>query len=155
MIRKAKEGKPPKDRAAWKEAHDYWLYDSPMARGNEFNKKAWDEEWYPYWEIYLDNGKFVDGYDPIKKEIISRKATNLDDIELSTFESYLQEMKKKYVAGTIIKSKKPGYEGLYDKPLEGKQILEIPISNQQLGNIQEYIDLAKNKYDIEIRFKSE
>jgi len=40
LTRKSKQGKTPKDRLEWKESRDYWLNDSPMARGNEFNKKA-------------------------------------------------------------------------------------------------------------------
>lgn len=36
--RKKKERKKPRDRTEWKEARDYWLNDSPMARGNSFNK---------------------------------------------------------------------------------------------------------------------
>jgi hypothetical protein len=155
LTRKAAQGKVPHERLDWKEARDYWLNDSPMARGNAFNKKAWDDEWYPYWEVYLENGKYVDGYDPIAKEIISRKATNLEDIDISTFEAYLKEMKNKYAPGTIIKSKKPNYDKLFDTPLEGRQILEIPSSNQNFSNMQEYIDLAKNKYQIDIRFKPE
>ena len=39
-VRKAKDGKVPKDRLNWKEASDYWTKDSPMARGNKFNKTA-------------------------------------------------------------------------------------------------------------------
>ena len=44
---------------------------------------------------------------------------------------------------------------LKGKVLEGNQILEIPASNQNFNQIQDYIDLAKNKYSIEIRFKPE
>ncbi len=155
LARKATQQKAPRGRLEWKDARDYWLNDSPLARGNAFNRKAWDERWYPFWEVYLENGKFVDGYNPITKEIISRKATLLEEIELSTFEKYLKEMNSKYSPGKIIKSKKVGYEVLFDKPLQGKQILEIPISNQNFSQIQQYIDLAKNNYNIEIRFRPE
>lgn len=48
LTRKSKQGKAPKDRLEWKESRDYWLNDSPMARGNKFNKKAWKENWYRY-----------------------------------------------------------------------------------------------------------
>jgi len=124
-----------------------------MARGNEFNKKAIDNDWYDYNEIHLENGKHLDSYDLDLGEIVSRKATNLEDIELSTFESYLKEMKSKYSKGIKIRSDK--YPDLDGKTLEGKQILEIPESNKNFDKIQEYIDLAKNKYNIEIRFKPE
>ena len=157
LARKAKEGKPPRDRLEWKKARDYWLNDSPMARGNAFNKKSVVEEWYPCNEVHLSNGKRLDSYDPIKGEIVSRKATDLADIELSTFESYLKEMKIKYEPGTIIRTDKyadfkPPIDG---QPLKGKQILEIPASNKNFSEIQDYIDLAKNKYGIEIRFREE
>ncbi len=89
----------------------------------------------------------------MKGEIVSRKATDLENIELSTFESYLKEMKNKYSAGIKIRSDK--YSDLDGKILEGKQILEIPESNKNFDKIQDYIDLAKNKYNIEIRFKPE
>ncbi|MFT9821116.1 hypothetical protein [Lysinibacillus sp. NPDC056185] len=105
----------------------------------------------------MSNGKRLDSYDPIKGEIVSRKATDLENIELSTFESYLKEMKVKYEPGTIIRTDKyadfiPPIDG---QPLKGKQILEIPASNKNFSGMQEYIDLAKNKYGIEIRFREE
>ena len=153
LTRKSKQGKAPKDRLEWKESRDYWLNDSPMARGNEFNKKAIDNDWYDFNEVHLENGKRLDSYDPDLGEIVSRKATDLESIELSTFESYLKEMKNKYSTGTKIRSNK--YPDLDGKTLEGKQILEIPESNKNFDKIQEYIDLAKDKYNIEIRFRPE
>jgi hypothetical protein len=158
LTRKTAQGKPPRDRLEWKEARDYWLYDSPMARGNAFNDKAKLEEWYPYDEVTLQNGKRLDSYKPPMNgevgEIVSRKATSLEDIELSTFESYLKEMKTKYSVGEPINAPKFG-EQLKGKVLEGKQILEVPDNNRNFSQIQEYIDLAKNKYNIELRFRSE
>ena len=44
---------------------------------------------------------------------------------------------------------------LKGKVLEGKHYLEIPESNESFGKLQEYIDLAKNKYNIEIIFRPE
>ncbi|MGL5084879.1 MAG: pre-toxin TG domain-containing protein [Clostridium sp.] len=153
LKRKAKEGKLPRERLDWKEARDYWLNDSPMARGNAFNNKAVKEQWYKYNEVHLSNGKRVDSYDPIKGEIISRKATDLDAIQLNTYEKYLIELKNKYAPGTIIRTNK--YDDIDGKQLLGKQILEIPISNRSFEQIQQYIDLAKSKYNIEIRFMEE
>ena len=63
-------------------------------------------------------------------------------------------MKTKYPAGETINAPKYGND-LKGKVLEGNQILEIPASNQSFSQIQDYIDLAKNKYNIEIRFKPE
>ena len=153
ILRKSKEGKIPRDRLNWKEARDYWLNDSPMARGNAFNKKAVREGWYDYDEIYLSNGKRLDSYDEISGEIISRKATDLENIDISTFESYLKELKNKYAEGTIIRSNK--YPEIDGKPLKGKQILEIPEINKNFSEIEQYVELAQNKYNIEIRFRSE
>ena len=154
LTRKSKQGKTPKDRLEWKESRDYWLNDSPMARGNKFNETAKNGLWYDFNEVHLENGKRLDSYDEIKGEIVSRKATDLESIELSTFESYLREMKNKYPEGMKIRSDKYKKE-LDGKILKGKQILEIPESNKNFDKIQEYIDLAKNKYNIEIRFKPE
>ncbi len=133
------------------------MFDSPLARGNAFNKKAVDNEWYPYNEVHLGNGKRVDSYKPPANgnpgEIISRKATDLGDIKLSTFESYLNEMVSKYSPGTAINSPKysPALDG---QTLQGQMFLEIPASNQSLSNIQDYIDLANSK-NITLRFKIE
>ncbi|SCC63284.1 T7SS effector LXG polymorphic toxin [Bacillus wiedmannii] len=152
-VRKAKDGKVPKDRLNWKEASDYWTKDSPMARGNKFNKTAEKNRWYPNNEVHLSNGKRLDSYDPIKGEIVSRKATDLADIDIKTFEKHLKEMKDKYAIGTKIRSNK--YRRIDGKSLEGKQILEIPASNKNFERIEEYIKLAKEKYDIDIRFREE
>ena len=158
LTRKSKQGKAPKDRLEWKESRDYWLNDSPMARGNEFNKKAWKEEWYPAWEVQLDNGKFMDGYNPYTKEIISRKATDLADIQEDTFIKYLNELRNKYAPPKKITTKKEGeiYDLIRNKelPMDSKLILEIPESNKKFYKIEEYIKIAKEK-GIEIRFRPE
>lgn len=62
-------------------------------------------------------------------------------------------MKDKYAVGTKIRSNK--YRRIDGKSLEGKQILEIPASNKNFERIEEYIKLAKEKYDIDIRFREE
>jgi len=127
-----------------------------MARGNEFNKKAWKENWYRYNEVTLENGKRLDSYTPpmngVEGKIVSRKATNLEEIGLSTFENYLKEMKSKYSSGTTIRSNK--YSQLDGKKLEGNLYLEIPESNKSFNQIEDYKKIAK-KYDIEIIFLKE
>jgi hypothetical protein len=141
----------------WKEVRDYWLNDSPLARGNSFNKKARDNAWYDYYEINLENGKRLNSYvEPINGtggEIISRKATTLEDIDITTFEAYLNEMKVKYAPGIKIRSDK--YPDLDGHLLEGKLIFEILEINQGFNQIQEYINLKKSKYNIDIRFRPE
>ncbi|WP_239431015.1 hypothetical protein [Bacillus cytotoxicus] len=152
LARKAKEGKTTRDRIEWKEARDYWLNDSPMARGNKFNKTVRNRDIYDYHEIHLENGKRLDSYDPFAKEIISRKATDLDMIDEKTYREYLKEMNKKYSAGTKIRSN--AYPELDGKPLEGKQILEIPATNKNITDIEKYKEIAK-EYRIELRFMGE
>lgn len=156
LTRKANQGKPPRDRLNWKEARDYWLNDSPLARGNNFNRKAWDEEWYPFSEVYLDNGKFLDGYNPLTKEVVSRKATDLVDIQEATFIKYLDELKVKYAPPRTIKSQKPGYESIYNQPIpnDAKLILEIPELNKTFSDIERYKQIALNK-GITIKFAPE
>ncbi len=59
------------------------------------------------------------------------------------WETYPKEMQSKYSAGAKIRSNK--YPVLDGQTLQGKQILEVPDSNQSFSQIQDYIDLAKNK----------
>ena len=150
VLRKQKSGKFPRDRIDWKEASDYWKNNSPMARGNEFNKIA--QKIYPFNEVNLANGKRLDSYIPGEK-IISRKATDLSDIEFNTFDKYLSEMIQKYAPGTVIRSNK--YKCLNGQILSGKMYLEIPAVNKDFDQIDEYMTYAKEKYDIEIIFLEE
>ncbi|PAF36822.1 hypothetical protein CHH58_08165 [Terribacillus saccharophilus] len=152
LARKAKEGKPPRDRLEWKEARDYWLNDSPMARGNKFNKTVRSRDIYDYHEIHLENGKRLDSYDPFAEEIISRKATDLDTIDEKTYREYLKEMNTKYSAGTKIRSN--AYPDLDGRQLEGKLILEIPATNKNIVDIERYEQIAK-EYGIELRYMEE
>ena len=120
-------------------------------RGNDFNAKASKD--YPYNEVTLANGKRLDSYIEGEK-IVSRKATTLSEIKPETFEEYLKELKSKYPIGEPISAPKYG-TSLKGKVLEGQQVLEIPESNMSFHKIQEYINLAKNKYNIVIEFKPE
>ena len=153
VARKDKQGKPPRDRIDWKEAHDYWLNDSPMARGNAFNETARDNKWYLYNEVHLENGKRLDSYDPVKGEIVSRKATDLEMIQVDTFEQYLKELRDKYPPGIKIRSNTN--RQIDGQELHGKQILEIPASNKSFERIKEYESLARDKYGIELRYREE
>ena len=156
---KSRQGKTPRDRADWNEASDYFKYDSPIARGNSFNRKAWEEGWYPAWEVQLDNGRFIDGYNPFTKEIVSRKATDLVDINESTFVNYLDELVRKYAPPKKITTKKEGliYDQLRanpDLPMDAKLILEIPEANRSFVDIDRYTRLAQEK-GITLRFRPE
>ena len=150
--RKQQRGQTPRDRMDWKEASDYWTKNSPVARGNNFNKKVRDSDLYSYHEIHLANGKRLDSYDPKAGEIISRKATDLDQISESTYRKYLSEFSEKYSVGTQIRSNKyPQIDGLN---LQGKYVLEIPSSNANLPNLEDYKKIA-SEYDVVLRFTDE
>ena len=150
--RKQQRGQPPRDRMDWKEASDYWTKNSPVARGNNFNKKVRESGLYDYHELHLANGKRLDSYDPQAGEIISRKATDLDQISESTYRRYLSEFSQKYSVGTKIRSN--AYSELDGLTLDGKYILEIPSSNANLPNIEDYKKIA-SEYDVVLRFTDE
>ncbi|MFG1872540.1 hypothetical protein [Micromonospora arborensis] len=155
VARKVKAGELARDRVDWKVTRDYWLNDSPMARGNRFNAYA-GERFYDFNEVHLANGKRVDSYRPPEGgrpgEIVSRKATDFDIIALDTFKEYLSELRRKYSPGTVIQSDK--YRELRGKPLEGNLILEVPDSNLNATNRIAFEEMA-NSSGIEIRYRPE
>ncbi len=150
--RKIKKGQTPKDRLEWKEVSDYWTKESPVARGNNFNKTVREAGIYDYHEVYLENGKRLDSYDPDAGEIISRKATDLDKITEGTYREYLSEFSQKYSEGTKIRSN--AYPELDGQGLKGQYILEIPASNANISNIDYYKQIAA-EYDVILRFTEE
>ncbi|WP_421448564.1 DNRLRE domain-containing protein [Streptococcus suis] len=129
---------------------DWW---KNIQRGNAFNKTVQEAELYPFYEVHLANGKRLDSYDLAAGEIISRKATDLDKIQESTFRGYLREFEQKYSVGTEIRSQKYK-EQLYGKTLQGSYILEVPASNAKLPNIDYYKQIA-SEYDVTLRFTEE
>lgn len=136
-------------------------YDSPTARGKNFNKKAEFEYDINELNLVKEDGSFVrvDSYVPASTSptgegmIISRKATDLVDIKESTFRGHLQEMLDKYSPGTEIRSN--AYPQLNGKTIEGKQYLQIPESNKSFYDIEKYKSIAKDEYGIEIIFLAE
>ncbi|MFG2328677.1 PrsW family glutamic-type intramembrane protease [Streptomyces sp. NPDC048604] len=96
-------------------------------RGNNFNKQ--NRPRYPHNEIYLENGKYLDSYRP-GLEIVSRKHTQIAEVQEASFKKVLSEIHLKYKRGTIIpdtaKSRRE-YPKLIGEPLEGKYILEVPV----------------------------
>jgi hypothetical protein len=132
-------------------------------RGNDYNKKVRDKVPPKYdfhevtVEVTLPDGKIkkyrLDSYNE-GTEIVSRKATDFDNIELSTFEGYLKEMKVKYAEGSKITA--PKYEDLLKgKVLKGKLKLEVPKTNELSSRVKEFKELAEKKYGIEIVFEPE
>ncbi|MDE6357797.1 MAG: hypothetical protein K2L15_04300, partial [Eubacteriales bacterium] len=110
--RKSKENKPARKRLGWKKAREF--YKQNVARGNKFNKTVQRRRIYKYYEVHLENGCRLDSYNLNPKtgkwEIISRKATDLDKINIETFKDYLREFEHtkggKYKVGTVIHSRK-------------------------------------------------
>jgi hypothetical protein len=108
-------------------------------RGNDFNKKGLAEYSNSKCEIVLGNGKRLDTYIPGKK-IISRKATNIDMIEESTWRNYCKELVTKYKKGTPVKSSKmPG-----EPPLSGDYYIEIPNSNLNATKLNAFRAIAQS-----------
>ncbi|MGL4759301.1 MAG: hypothetical protein ACRCXZ_08245 [Patescibacteria group bacterium] len=153
VSKKVKKGEESRSRLDWKRTRDYFLNDSPMARGNRFNAVVNRKLIYRYFEIVLENKKRLDAYIP-GKEIIERKAIDLDMIDESAFKQYLSTFEKKYKRGTLIKTSKDGYDSINNTPLMGEYILEIPESNKYLPDIDKYKDFAKN-YNVKLKFTSE
>ena len=78
------------------------------------------------------------------EKIISRKATDIDNITEQTWRNYCNELTTKYKIGTPIKSTKLPNE----PPLSGKYYLEIPSTNQTANKLLEFKKIAKD-YGIE------
>lgn len=161
LVRKQRQGKPPRDRSDWKEASDYMKNNSPTARGNAFNDLGKLKYDINELNLKLPDGSNVrvDSYVPASQSptgkgmIISRKATDLIDIEESTFRKHLQELKSKYAPGTLIRSDKfPRFDG---QTIQGKQYLEIPESNKSFYDIERYKNIAEKEYGIELIFLAE
>lgn len=72
---------------------------------------------------------------------------------MDTFERYLKELRDKYPPGTKIRS--DTNQQIDGQKLRGRQILEIPASNKNFEKIKEYENLAREKYDIELRYREE
>lgn len=164
VARKTRAGSVPRTRADWEVVRNYFLNNVKIARGNDFN--LFRKPQYQFNEITLENGKRLDSYRlPVKAEdgtvikpgeIVSRKATDLGDIQLSTFKKYLSELKNKYQPGmkVVAGDDSRNFE-LVGRELEGVQILEIPDSNLLLPDIEEYRSIARDNYGIKLRFVSE
>ena len=101
--------------------------------------------------MHLANGKRLDSYVP-GEEIVSRKATDFDNIQESTFRDYVREIGNKYDEGTVIRSNK--YPDLDGQPLEGSRILEVPDSNLSAARREEFERIARQE-GVEIRYVPE
>jgi hypothetical protein len=149
LARKKKASKTARSRDDWEEARNYFLYDSPIGRGIAFNKKQSPS--YPYNEVNLVTQKRLDSYVE-GKEIVSRKATEFDDISETTFKQYVSELKNKYAVGTVIRSDK--YPVIDGKKLGGSYILEVPDINQSALSKASFTSIAAAS-NVTIRYAAE
>ncbi|MCS1350747.1 hypothetical protein [Mechercharimyces sp. CAU 1602] len=130
-----------------------------IEQGNAFNRKMSTE--YPNNEVYIENSKAPSGYvrlgsyNPTTGEIVSRKYTQLADIQPQTAKNYINELKNKYPPGAKIadvKTQKKGADhqndGLAGDTLKGEMILEVPVQKKEVP--QEILDYASDR-DIIIR----
>ena len=134
-------------------------------RGNDFNGKSKELDWYKNNEIWMTHPTKVypkghklagkprryrlDSWDNSGDGmIVSRKATNLSEINKDTFIRYCKEISEKYPVGSKIAN-----AGIGDK-LFGKYYLELPDTNLKFDKMDEYIKLAKD-LGVEIIFKPE
>jgi hypothetical protein len=118
-----------------------------IVSGNQFNRDNWAN--YPFNELRLSNGKVLDSYDPVTGEIVSRKYTQLSDIQLSTARSYINEIDNKYAPGTDIArtpsvvAQEERFGRPLDRQLDGDVILEVP---PQLDDVpQAVLDYARSR----------
>ncbi|WP_339232744.1 hypothetical protein NSQ16_18840 [Bacillus sp. PS108] len=124
-----------------------WLKERWEA-GNNFNKE--NRPRYPYNEVELEakeaGGKkyVVDSYSPNKEIVISRKYTQLSDVQEKTALSYLNEITKKYSSGSKISNDPFNPKALKGGRLKGELILEVPVQNKAIP--QKILDEAtKNR----------
>ncbi|MCM3180978.1 ribonuclease YeeF family protein [Cytobacillus horneckiae] len=114
-----------------------WLKERWEA-GNNFNKE--NRPRYPYNEVELEakevGGKryVVDSYAP-NKEIVSRKLTQLSEVQEKTAKSYLNEITKKYPSGSKISNSTFNPNALKGGRLKGELILEVPVQNKPIPQI--------------------
>jgi hypothetical protein len=119
--------------------------------GNRFNQER--APFYEHNEVYVDKqagqGYYrLDSYDTQAREIVSRKYTQLGDVQESTGARYLNELDAKYAPGTRIADVPSTADALRGRLLQGKMVLEVPVQSRPIP--QSVLDLA-NELDIKIR----
>ncbi|WP_222853153.1 PAAR domain-containing protein [Massilia genomosp. 1] len=125
-----------------------WL--TRLDEGNAFNAER--SIAYPHNEVYINSPKGtgytrLDSYNPVSGEIVSRKFTQLSEIQPQTGINYVNELTAKYpVNGTI--ANVPSSGALAGRPLLGQHYLEVPV---QLRPIPQSILDAANRAGVVIR----
>lgn len=102
-----------------------------MASGSQFNRDNWHR--FPFNEVRLTNGKVLDSYNPNLGEIVSRKNTQLANVQLSTARSYINELVGKYPENqkiasspSVLRQEQLTGRRIAGERLEGDMILEVP-----------------------------
>ncbi|MDO4248798.1 MAG: hypothetical protein Q4C79_07550 [Neisseria sp.] len=128
------------------------IYRVKMANGTEFNKIMSSK--YPYNEIYVTNRTSpsgysrVDSYNPFTREIVSRKFTQLAQIQENTAISYIREAATKYQPGIKIANVPSTPLPLRNQQLRGKVFLEVPT---QIHSIPASVLKAARENNVTIR----
>lgn len=119
-----------------------------MASGTQFNRDNWHR--YPFNEVRLTNGRVLDSYNPDLGEIVSRKNTQLADVQLSTAREYINEAVRKYPEGqeiasspSVLRQEQLTGRRIAGEPLEGDIILEVP--SQARAVPPDVLDYARSK----------
>ncbi|MGL4177293.1 MAG: hypothetical protein ACRCSN_14585 [Dermatophilaceae bacterium] len=95
--------------------------------GRDVNRAQWHR--FDANEVALGNRKVLDSY-LHREEIVSRKLSQLADLEPATARSYLNEFKAKYAPGSTISDTARGrqvYPHLAGEKLKGRYVLELPV----------------------------
>jgi hypothetical protein len=103
-----------------------------LMRGNDFDSASGGR--YPASQVWLENGKRLDGYDP-GKEIVTHKSTQLAAQEDAAAKA-VHEALDKYDPGNVIADtprNRQLYPDLVGKPLRGELILEVPVQQQPVS----------------------
>jgi len=111
--------------------------------GNDFNSQRAGA--YPHNEVYINSPKGsgytrLDSYNPRTGEIVSRKFTQLADVQEQTALSYISEIPAKYPVNATI-ARVPSSGNLAGRPLLGQHYLEVPVQNRPVP--QSVLDAAE------------
>jgi hypothetical protein len=123
-----------------------------MDEGNAFNAERTSA--YPYNEVYVDKpsgtGYYrLDSYNPNAGEIVSRKFTQLADIQEQTALKYLDEVIAKYPVGATVADVPTNVANrLAGQTLKGRYILEVPV---QVRTVPQSIIDAADRVGVLIR----
>lgn len=129
------------DQGNTKSSKPDWL--KRLDAGNAFDDAQAHR--YPFNEVYVENpqGGYhrLDSYNPRTGEIVSRKFTQLGNIQESSGRAYLNELAAKYAPGARI-ADVPSSSNLAGQRLRGRMILEVPVQTTEVP--QSLLDAANN-----------